>query len=130
MFIITNAIITTRVNVSLHRLPPIIFGTITYHAETAVKYQILTNVCPKAQNRVRATITFIVSTHPKAQGIIVNTSIATGILPKNKSTNTPVAKNEKIGRCLPLLFFLQLAIFINAPNAHIQTPKTINTRPI
>src|SRR5690606_15265107 len=90
---------TKRVNVSFQRLPPIIFGTMTYQADTAVKYQIFTSVWPNAQNRVRATITLIVSTQPAAQGIIVNTSMATGTLPKNNRTNTPVAKNARIGRC-------------------------------
>ncbi len=67
---------------------------ITYHADIAVIYQILTSVCPNAQNSVRLSMTLMVSTHPIAHGIIMNTSTATKILEKNNKTKTPVAKKS------------------------------------
>src|SRR5699024_8402222 len=88
----TDRITTTRARVSLNSLPPIIFGTATYHTDTATRYQTLTSVCPKLQNNVRESITFTVSVQPSAQGISVNTSIVTPILPKNVSKNAPTPK--------------------------------------
>src|SRR5699024_321896 len=44
IFIITSKNTTTLANVSLNCLPSIIRGTVTYHADTAVKYQTFTNV--------------------------------------------------------------------------------------
>src|SRR5690625_7835738 len=130
MFKITNKIITTRVNVSLNNFPPIILGKLTYHAEIAVKYQTFTNVCPKLQNNVRLSITLTVSVHPKAQGISISTSAVTPIVPKNNNTNIPSAKNASNGICFPGFLFLQLAIFINAPNSKDNIPKPIITTQI
>src|SRR5699024_3766033 len=81
-------------NVSLNCRPPITRGTTTYQADTAVKYQTFTNVWPKLQNKVRLKSTFTVSVQPNAQGINVNTSIVTPIVPTNSNRKIPVAKKE------------------------------------
>src|SRR5699024_9557775 len=92
MFKMTSKKTTTRANESLKKRSPIILGTATYHAYTAVKYQILTSVYPKLQNNVRLTITLMFSFQPNTHGINVNTSTVTPRLTKNSSTNTPTAK--------------------------------------
>src|SRR5690625_1424906 len=130
MIKITNKIITTRVNVSLNKFPPIILGKLTYHAEIAVKYQTFTNECQKLQKNVRISITLADSIHPKAQGISIRTSAVTPIVPKNNNTNIPSAKNASNGICLLGFLCLQLAIFIKASNAEVHIPRTRITRPI
>src|SRR5690625_5177050 len=130
IFKITSKNTTTRVKVSLNNLPPMILGTATYQADTAVKYQMFTNVCPKLQNNVRLSITLTVSVQPKAQGINVNTSYVTPRLPKNNNTKTPTAKYESSGICFPRFFFLHTATFMNTPNAAVQIPNTRKTKPI
>src|SRR5699024_5858282 len=75
IFRTTAKITTRRAKASLNNFPSITFGTATYHAETAAKYQTLTAVCPKLQNNVLLNITLIVSVQPNAQGMSMNTSI-------------------------------------------------------
>src|SRR5699024_882094 len=121
---------SSDLNVSLNNRPPMIFGTATYHAETAVKYQTLTNVCPKLQNNVRLSITLIFSIQPHAQGINDNTSYVTPSVPKKSNTKIPTAKYENKGTCCPRCLFRQFATLINTPKAATHIPKTINTSPI
>src|SRR5699024_6131879 len=123
-------ILTTRVNVSLNNFQPIILGKLTYNAERAVKYQTFTNVCPKLQNNVQLSITLTDSIHQKAETISIRTSEVTPNVPKNNNTNRPSAKNASNGICFPGFLFLQLAIFIKAPNAEVHIPRTRITRPI
>src|SRR5699024_2045218 len=120
----------TRDNVSLNNRPPMIIGTATYHAETAFKYQTLTNVCPKLQNNVRLSITLIFSIQPNAQGINDNTSYVTPSVPKKSNTKIPTAKYENKGTCCPRCLFRQFATLINTPKAATHIHKTINTIPI
>src|SRR5699024_8109045 len=100
-FKITINTATTRANVSLNWRPPMIFGNATYQADTAVKYQTFTSVCPKLQNNVRLSNTLTVSVQPKAHGISVNTSYVTPKVAVNNRTKIPVPKNDINGRCCP-----------------------------
>src|SRR5699024_7095235 len=76
-FRITIRITTSLARLSLNMLPPITFGSTMYQADTATRYQTLTSVCPKLQNNVLVSRTFIVSVQPKAHGININTSHVT-----------------------------------------------------
>src|SRR5699024_7631248 len=130
IFRITSKKTTTRDNVSLNNRPPMIFGTATYHAETAVKYQTLTNVCPKLQNNVRLSITLIFSIQPNAQGINDNTSYVTPSVSQKSNIMFPTTNYENIGTCCPRCLFRHFATLINTPKAATHNPMTINTSPI
>src|SRR5699024_5651950 len=94
-----------------------IFGTATYHAETAVKYQTLTNVCPKRQNNVRLSITFIFPIQLNAQGHNDNTSYVTPSVPKKSNTDIPTPIYENKRTCCPRGLLRQFATLINTPKA-------------
>src|SRR5690625_6336341 len=101
----------------------------TYHADTAVKYQTFTNVCPKLQNNVRLNSTFTVPVQPNAQGINVNTSYVTPIVAVNNKIKIPVPKKASSGNFFPRFSLRHIITFVNAPAAAAQMPNTTKTRP-